>query len=95
MTEPPEELRDDGGKWIRVDVLVKEMVDEGNEKEKVEESIREMMHEGPMQTKSMNDYEYVQLESMEAGIKYWTKYKAKLTKEKIGGAATRFLGGGN
>lgn len=95
MTEPPEELTDDGGKWIRRDVLIDEMVEEDPDTERsdVTGALDEMVKEGPMRAKEMSGHVYVQLKSRSAGVKAWAKYKAQQKRNEVGDAVTRYLGG--
>lgn len=86
---------DDGGKWIRRDVLIDEMVEENPDAERsdVAGALDEMVKEGPMRAKKMKGHVYVQLTSRAAGVKAWTKYKAQQKREQAGDMVTRFLGG--
>lgn len=88
MTEMPDELMDDEGKWIKRQVLVDEMVDENDfgeqAEQKVDRILQEMIDEGPMREKEVDDVPYVQLESRLDGLMAYMRYRGSMAKNRIG-----------
>ena len=84
MTNEPEELRDEDGKWLRRDVMVAEMVAENDATpEDVDECISEMVSNGEMNAKTVGESEYIQLPGYISGIQSLAKHRFNAKKSQV------------
>lgn len=90
MTESPEVLQDDRGKWQRRDVFVSECVEDFDvDEEEVVDSLDSLISDGVVRTQELGDATYIQISNVSKAMKLILKNKTKMWKN----SAVRYLGG--
>lgn len=90
MSEAPEAINVDDGKWVRRDVFLEEFADEDGDPDA---AMDELIEDGVMETMNMSGYEYIRGVSDKRLISEWTKQKAKVAKNSIKERATKAVRG--